>query len=98
MPTYVSNMPVNTVDPTWRIGIYFGEGWSWFLGAGSVLRAGSGGGAGTVITFGRKRPLAAPDHHLRDARARRSARTIGAFYSDIGRASNVGSLPDICRR
>ena len=26
---YVSNMPVNTVDPTGRIGIYFGKGWSW---------------------------------------------------------------------
>jgi uncharacterized protein RhaS with RHS repeats len=60
---YVSNMPVNTVDPTGRIGIYFGEGWSWFLRAGSVLRAGSGGGVGTVIAFGRKGPLAAPDHH-----------------------------------
>ncbi len=76
---YVSNMPVNTVDPTGRIGIYFGEGWSWFLSAGSVLRAGSGGGVGTVITFGCKGPLAAPDHHLRDICARRSARTIGAL-------------------
>jgi hypothetical protein len=52
---YVSNIPVYTVGAR-CIGIYFGEGRSWF-GAGSVLRAGSGGGVGTVIAWGRKGPL-----------------------------------------
>ena len=73
MPPYVY---VNTVDPN-RASILAKDG-AGFSVPGSVLRAGGGGGVGIVITFGRKGPLAAPDH-LRDICARRSARTIGAL-------------------
>jgi RHS repeat-associated protein len=75
----INTMRMCPMTPTRAHSIYFGERWSWFLGAGSVLRAGSGGGVGTIFTLARKAPPAAPDHHLRDSVLSDLHKQLGPF-------------------